>query len=160
FLWVSGVPALFALATVFVVVWLQWRRRMIGAGPPDPAELPAVGVHTFDRNQVIKGAAALLALLLLFLTSLPRGLGALMIAALLLGNGKITRRRMIGTVDWPLLLLVACLFAVTGTLNQAGIASKLLAFLDHHDLLPNGLVPLTIFSVVTSNAIGSLPAAM
>jgi Na+/H+ antiporter NhaD/arsenite permease-like protein len=117
-------------------------------------------VHPFDRNQVIKGAVALLALLLLFLTSLPRELGALMIAALLLANRKITSRRMIGTVDWPLLMLVACLFAITGTLNQAGIASKLLAFFDHHDLLPNGLVPLTIFSVVTSNAIGSLPAAM
>jgi Na+/H+ antiporter NhaD/arsenite permease-like protein len=160
FLWVSGVPALFALATVFVVVWLQWRRRMIGGEPSVPAELPAVDVHPFDRNQVIKGAVALLALLLLFLTSLPRELGALMIAALLLANRKITSRRMIGTVDWPLLMLVACLFAITGTLNQAGIASKLLAFLDHHDLLPNGLVPLTIFSLVTSNAIGSLPAAM
>ena len=160
FLWVSGVPALFALATVFTVVWLQWRRHMIAGEPVDPAELPAVDVHPFDRNQVIKGGLALLALLLLFLTSLPRELGALMIAALLLANRKITSRRMIGAVDWPLLMLVGCLFAITGTLNQAGIAAKLLAFFDHHDLLPNGLVPLTLFSVVTSNAIGSLPAAM
>ncbi|HTW54196.1 MAG TPA: SLC13 family permease [Stellaceae bacterium] len=160
FLWVSGVPALFSLGTVFAVVWLQWRRRMIAAEPAETAELPPVDVHPFDRNQAIKGGVALLALLLLFLTSLPRELGALMIAALLLANRKITSRRMIGTVDWPLLLLVGCLFAITGTLNQTGIASKLLVFFDHHDLLPNGLVPLTIFSVVTSNAIGSLPAAM
>jgi Na+/H+ antiporter NhaD/arsenite permease-like protein len=160
FLWVSGVPAVVSLVAVFAVVWLQWRRRMLAGDPADPAELPAVTSHPFDRNQVIKGAVALLALLLLFLTSLPREIGALMIAAVLLANRKITSRTMIAAVDWPLLLLVACLFAITGTLNQSGIAAKLLSFFEHHDLLPNGLVPLTLFSVVTSNAIGSLPAAM
>jgi Na+/H+ antiporter NhaD/arsenite permease-like protein len=161
FLAVCGVPALFSLATVFVVVWLLWRRRIILEGePPNPDDLPVVVSHPLDRNQVIKGAVALLALLLLFLTSLPRELGALMIAALLLANRKITSRRMIGAVDWPLLLLVSCLFAVTGALNQAGIASVVLAALDGHGLLPNGLVPLTAFSVFTSNAIGSLPGTM
>src|SRR3984957_16682915 len=160
FLRVSGIPAVFSLATVFAVVWLQWRGRIIAPEPAEPVELPAVVSHPFDRNQVIKGAVALAALLLLFLTSLPRELGALMIAALLLANRKITSRTMIATVDWPLLLLVACLFAITGTLNQAGIASKLLVFFDRHALLPNGLVPLTTFAVITSNTIGSLPSAM
>jgi Na+/H+ antiporter NhaD/arsenite permease-like protein len=160
FLAVCGVPALFALATVFAVVWLQWRRRIVAGEPADPGELPAVVSHPFDRNQVIKGAVALLALLLLFLTSLPRELGALGIAALLLANRKITSRTMIATVDWPLLLLVACLFAITGTLNQAGVASKLMYFLSRHGMLPNGLLPLTIFSIFTSNAIGSLPGTM
>ena len=91
---------------------------------------------------------------------MPREIGALFIAAVLLANRKITSRTMIAAVDWPLLLLVACLFAVTGALNQAGVAASLLEFLSSHDLLPNGLVPLTLFSVFTSNAIGSLPAAM
>ena len=155
------VPAMFALVTVFVVIWWQWRGRMDSDGDAaDPTELPVVTSHPFDRNQAIKGGIALLALLLLFLTSLPRELGALLIAALLLANRKITSRTMIAAVDWPLLLLTACLFAITGELNQSGVASSLLGFLSHHDLLPNGLVPLTIFSVVTSNAIGSLPAAM
>ncbi|HYM74149.1 MAG TPA: SLC13 family permease [Stellaceae bacterium] len=160
FLEVCGVPALFSLATVFVVVWLQWRGRIIASEPPDLTDLPAVVSHRLDRFQVIKGAVALAALLLLFLTSLPREIGALMIAALLLANRKITSRTMIATVDWPLLLLTACLFAVTGALNQAGVAGRLYGFLEEHALLPNGLVPLTLFSVFTSNAIGSLPAAM
>jgi Na+/H+ antiporter NhaD/arsenite permease-like protein len=160
FFLICVVPAVFALVAVFVVVWLQWRRRIVTSEPTDPSELPAIVSHPLDRNQVIKGGVALAALLALFLTPLPRELGALMIAAVLLANRKITSRTMIATVDWPLLLLVACLFAVTGTLNQAGIASKLFAFLSDHSLLPNGLVPLTLFSVVTSNAIGSLPAAM
>ena len=160
FINICGLPALFSLVTVFFVVWLQWRRRIFAGELPDPPDLPPVVSHPFDRNQVIKGAVALAALLLLFLTPLPREIGALFIAALLLANRKITSRTMIAAVDWPLLLLVACLFAVTGALNQAGIAAPLLAFLGAHNLLPNGLVPLTLFSVFTSNAIGSLPGTM
>src|SRR5262249_11400263 len=71
-----------------------------------------------------------------------------------------TSRTMIATVDWPLLLLVACLFAITGTLNQAGISGRLFGYLSDHQLLPNNLLLLVPFSVLTSNAIGSLPAAM
>jgi Na+/H+ antiporter NhaD/arsenite permease-like protein len=161
FIGICGVPALFSLVTVFVVVWLQWREHMMpdGEAASDPSGSPVVS-HPFDRNQTIKGAVALAGLLLLFLTPVPREIGALAIAALLLANRKITSRTMIAAVDWPLLLLVACLFAVTGSLNQAGIAARLGAFLDTHDLLPNSLVPLTLFSVVTSNTIGSLPGTM
>ena len=159
FIDICGVPALFSLATVFVVVWLQWRRRISAGGVSDPVGLPVVS-HPFDRNQTIKGAVALAALLVLFLTPLPRELGALAIAAVLLANRKITSRTMIAAVDWPLLLLVACLFAVTGALNQAGVAAPVFAFLGDHGLLPNGLVPLTLFSVLTCNAIGSLPGTM
>src|SRR5262249_35264507 len=155
-----GLPALFSLVTVFAVVWLQWRRRIYTGELPDPPDLPPVVSHPFDRNQVIKGAVALAALLVLFLTPLPRRVGALWIAALLLANRKITSRTMIAAVDWPLLLLVACLFAVTGALNPAGIAAGLQDFLGEHALLPNGLIPLTIYSVIGSNAIGSLPSSM
>src|SRR5207244_4449819 len=103
---------------------------------------------------------AVLALLILFSTPLPREIGALIIAALLLANRKITSRTMIAAVDWPLLLLVSCLFAITGQLNDAGIAAKALAFLDDHQLLPNNLILLLPFAGVTSNLIGSVPTAM
>src|SRR5436305_7025987 len=53
FLAINGVPALFALFVVFAVVWLQWRRRIRGAAPPDSAELPPVTAHPIDRNQMI-----------------------------------------------------------------------------------------------------------
>src|ERR1700733_4452006 len=36
FLAVCAVPALFSLVTVFAVVWLQWRSRMIAGEPLDP----------------------------------------------------------------------------------------------------------------------------
>jgi Na+/H+ antiporter NhaD/arsenite permease-like protein len=67
---------------------------------------------------------------------------------------------MIAAVDWPLLLLVACLFAVTSQLNDAGIAAKVMAFLDNHGFSPNNLALLVPFSLITSNLIGSVPSAM
>jgi Na+/H+ antiporter NhaD/arsenite permease-like protein len=167
FLAACGVPALFALVVVFVVVWLHWRRRLrvpageaeaVGeTGAPAP---PPVAAHPLDRFQTIKAALAVLALLILFATPMPREIGALVIAALLLANRRITSRTMIATVDWPLLLLVACLFAITGQLNDTGVAAKVLAFLEGSGLLPNSLALLLPFSLVTANAIGSVPSAM
>jgi Na+/H+ antiporter NhaD/arsenite permease-like protein len=123
-------------------------------------DAPAITVHSLDRNQTIKGAVALLALLVLFTTPLPREIGALIIAALLLASRKITSRRMIAAVDWPLLLLVACLFGITGALNQSGFAAQLLEFLTDHGLLPDSLLLLTPYTVLASNTIGGVPAAM
>ncbi len=161
FLAACGVPALFTLIVVFAVLWLQWHRRIRETAiPADPIAVAAVTEHVLDRNQTIKGGVAVLALLILFATPLPREIGALVIAALLLANRKITSRTMIAAVDWPLLLLVSCLFAITGQLNDAGIAANVLAFLDDHQLLPNNLLVLLPFAGVTSNAIGSVPTAM
>jgi Na+/H+ antiporter NhaD/arsenite permease-like protein len=160
FLAICAVPAMFTLIVVFLVVWLQWRTRIsqtVLAATLDP--LP-VTVHPLDRNQTIKGAVAVLLLLVLFATPLPRETGALIIAALLLASRKITSRTMIAAVDWPLLLLVACLFGITGALNQSGIAAKILDFLTAHGLLPNSLVLLTPYSLVASDTIGGVPAAM
>jgi Na+/H+ antiporter NhaD/arsenite permease-like protein len=160
FLVTCAVPALFALLVVFVVVWVQWRRRMRERELPPEDEAPFVTAHPLDRIQTLKGVAAVVVLLILFATPLPREIGALIIAALLLANRKITSRTMIANVDWPLLLLVSCLFAITGQLNDAGIAAKVLAFLDQHRLLPDNLMLLLPLSVISSNAIGSLPSSM
>jgi Na+/H+ antiporter NhaD/arsenite permease-like protein len=155
-----GVPAVVSLAVVFAIVWLQWRRRISAAWLEPPREAPPIVQHPFDRNQTIKGAIALTALLALFTTSLPREIGALIIAALLLANRKITSRTMIAAVDWPLLLLVSCLFALTGSLNHSGLAAEFLEFLTRHGLMPGNLLLLTGFSVAGANAIGSVPASM
>jgi Na+/H+ antiporter NhaD/arsenite permease-like protein len=160
FLGVCAVPALFGLVTVFAVVWLQWHNRITQTVLAAALDPPAIAAHPLDRNQTLKGAVALLALFVLFATPLSREIGALIIAALLLANRKITSRTMIAAVDWPLLLLVSCLFALTGALNHSGIAARILDVMANHRLLPGSLVLLTPFSVLASNAIGGVPAAM
>jgi len=160
FLAICAVPAIFTLIVVFLVVWLQWRTRISQTLLAATLDAPPITAHPLDRYQTMKGVVALLMLLLLFATPLPREIGALIIAALLLASRKITSRTMIAAVDWPLLLLVACLFAITGALNRAGIAAEIVDFLTAHGLLPNSLVLLTPYSLVASNTIGGVPAAM
>ena len=160
FLTIGAVPAIFTLVVVFFVVWLQWQSRVTRATQDDKTEASPIPVHPLDRNQTIKGAVALLALLVLFATPLPRETGALIIAALLLASRKITSRRMIAAVDWPLLLLVACLFGITGALNHVGIAAQIFDFLTEHGLLPGSLLLLTPYSLLASNTIGGVPGAM
>jgi Na+/H+ antiporter NhaD/arsenite permease-like protein len=160
FLAICAVPAMFTLIVVFVVVWLQWRTRISQTVLAATLDAPPITVHPLDRNQTIKGAVAVVVLLVLFATPLPRETGALIIAALLLASRKITSRTMIAAVDWPLLLLVACLFGITGALNQSGVAAQILDFLTEHGLLPNSLVLLTPYSLLASNTIGGVPAAM
>ena len=160
FLATCAVPAMFTLTVVFLVVWLQWRTRIRQTVLAATLDAPPITLHPLDRNQTIKGAVAVLVLLVLFATPLPRETGALIIAALLLASRKITSRTMIAAVDWPLLLLVACLFGITGALNQSGVAARILDFLTEHGLLPNSLVLLTPYSLFASNTIGGAPAAL
>ena len=160
FLAICAVPAIFTLIVVFLVVWLQWRTRISQTVPAATLDAPPITLHPLDRNQTIKGAVAVLVLLVLFATPLPRETGALIIAALLLASRKITSRTMIAAVDWPLLLLVACLFGITGALNQSGVAAQILEFLTDHGLLPNSLVLLTPYSLFASNTIGGVPATL
>ena len=94
FLAICAVPALFSLVVILPSSGCSGRRA--SAGPcsrrRDP---PQVTLHPLDPNPTIKGAVAMLALLVLFTMPLPRETGALIIAALLLANRKIISRTMI-----------------------------------------------------------------
>jgi Na+/H+ antiporter NhaD/arsenite permease-like protein len=129
---------------IFAVIWLQWHARIARTVLAATLDPPLVTLHPLDRSQTIKAAVAMLALLVLFTTPPPREIGALIIAA----------------ADWSLLLLVSCLFAITGALNHSGVAAELLEFLTNHGLLPDSLALLTPFSVLMSYAIGGVPTAM
>ena len=159
FLGACGVPAIVALVAVFGVVWFQWRRRMenIEVLPPN---LPEVPIHPHDRIQSLKGVVAVVALLICFMTPFRPESGALLIAALLLASRKVTSRAMIAAVDWPLILLFACLFAVTGALRDTGIPYQAIATLRNHGVMPDNLTLLTPLTLLMSNTIGNVPSVI
>ncbi len=160
FLVACGVPALVALVIVFAVIWVVWHDRMTGSVMAATGDIALVASHPPDRNQTIKGVIATLALLALFTTSLPREIGALVIAALLLANRKFTSRTMIAAVDWPLLLLFACLFGVTGALADTGIPWAGISQLQEWGLMPDSLLILTPLTLLMSNTIGNVPSVI
>jgi Na+/H+ antiporter NhaD/arsenite permease-like protein len=153
-----GVPALVALVIVFAVVGFLWRGRLVQApgGFQDPSP-PPVPLRRYETNQTRKGLIALAALLVLLCTGLPRDVFSLPIAALLVINRKFTSRTMIAAVDWPMLLLVTCLFGVTGALGNTLGAAWLIDGLQDIHLLPDSLIVLAPLSLAMSCTIGNMP---
>jgi len=159
FLAACGVPALLSLGIVFGVIWFLWRDRMENSEVL-PSDLPETPIHPHDRVQTIKGLVAVLVLVLSFATPLPHETGALLIAALLLLTRRFTSRTMIAAVDWPLLLLIACLFAVTGALHDSGISWKINSAFADFGIAPDNLTVLTPLTLLMSNTIGNVPAVI
>lgn len=156
FLLVCGLPGLLSLGVVWAVVRRVWRAEL--AAPPIPVE--AVPLPQADAWQTAKGAVAVVALLALFATDLPREVGALTVAALLLLSRRLASRDMIGAVDWHLLVLFACLFVVTDAFSGTAMAGRLVEVLAEAQLLPDRVSVLAPMMVVASNTIGNVPATM
>jgi Na+/H+ antiporter NhaD/arsenite permease-like protein len=127
---------------------------------PTVPNFPLPPRHRQDRNQTIKGLIATVALLALFMTPIQHEIGALIIAAILLLTRKFTSRTIIAAVDWPLLLLVACLFGITGALADTGIPWTGISQLQEWGLLPDSLLILTPLTLLMSNTIGNVPSVI
>jgi Na+/H+ antiporter NhaD/arsenite permease-like protein len=153
-----GIPALVALVIVFAVVALLWRGKLaLGPGSFQDTPLPPVPVRRHEPDQTNKGLVALGALLVLFCTGLAKDVFSLSIAALLLINRKFTSRTMIAAVDWPMLLLVACLFGVTGALGNTLFSAWLIDALQDAHMLPDSMIVLAPLTLIMSCTIGNMP---
>ena len=153
FLSACGLPALLALVIAYGAVALVWRKELArNAGSADVSELPPL-----DRWQLAKASLGTLALILLFATPLPRETGALVIAAVLLLSRRMHSRDAVGAVDWPLLLLFACLFVVTHAFAESGLAQEAIASLEAGGLLPDTLAVMAPVALLASNSIGNVP---
>jgi Na+/H+ antiporter NhaD/arsenite permease-like protein len=155
FLAVCGLPAALALVVVYAVVARVFRREL--AVRPGACELvlPAI-----DHYQVGKGAFAAAVLVLLFVSPLPRSLGALGIAALLLVSRRFATREIMAQVDWHLLLLFTCLFVINDAFRATGLSADAMAWLGAHGMLPDRLGVLAPLTLAASNTIGNVPAVI
>ena len=153
FLGACGVPALLALAITYGAVAIVWRKEL--ARQPDLGNLP--DLPPLDRWQLVKASLATAALILLFATPLPRETGALVIAAVLLLSRRMHSREVVGAVDWPLLLLFACLFVITHAFAGTGLAREAIASLEAAGLLPGSVAVMAPLALLASNSIGNVP---
>ena len=152
YLLVALPPVLLSLAAVYGVVLLTWRGSLSALVTPASAARPAV-----DRYQLGKGILAVMVLIGLFLTPLPRELSALAVAGFLLLSRKLSSREMIGAADWHLLLLFVCLFGVTAAFAKTGLAQYGLQSLAAYGLVPERLTVMTPLMLAASNSIGNVP---
>jgi Na+/H+ antiporter NhaD/arsenite permease-like protein len=145
-------------ATYFAILW-TWPLKTSGEPAPRAAATPEPAPR-IDRAQMTKGLLAVAALVVLFLTPLPREHSALAVAGLLLLSRRLSSRDMIGAVDWHLLLLFACLFGITAAFASTGLSQDGLAWLAARGLLPERLSVLAPLTLISSNTIGNVPAVI
>lgn len=148
-------PTLACLVITFLAILATWR-----LAPADGTVANGVPEPQIDRFQMAKGLGAVVLLIGLFLTPLPRELSALAVAGLLLMSRRLSSHTMIGAVDWQLLLLFVCLFGVTAAFAKTGLSQEGLAFLASHGLLPDRLSVLAPLTLAASNTIGNVPTVI
>ena len=156
FLAACAVPSALSLVVVYYCIAWIWKPQLESTPQPMAAHPPPEG----HRWQAVKGGIALAILALLFAAPLPREVGAMVIAALLLTSRRMSSREMIGLVDWHLLLLFACLFVVTGAFADTDMARHWVNWLAEHGWFPDSLKAMLPVALVASNSIGNVPAVM
>jgi len=152
----GGVPAVLGL----VLLWLCLRkaagRALVGNIPA-----PAVDAPAFNPWQAVKGLAILLALVGAFLFApWPREVLALAAGGIILLSRRMHSRRMLGLVDWQLLVLFIGLFVVNHALAAGSHVARALAGLDAAGIDVTRPAWLFATTAVLSNLVSNVPAVM
>lgn len=157
-------PVLMSLAVLWV--WLVWGPQARVASLPKAALAP-VGVvelraePPLDTWQSIKGLVVAAALLLVFLfTDWPREVAALVGAGVLLLSRRFHSSRVMGLVDWDVLVLFMGLFVVNHAFESTGLAAQAVAWLGAQGVHLTDPGPLFVAGVGLSNLLSNVPAVM
>jgi Na+/H+ antiporter NhaD/arsenite permease-like protein len=148
-----------------LVTWALIVRQPLGQ-PADPGESASAGAErqapvVLDAWQTTKGLAIASAIVLCFLfTSLPRPVVALTGAGILLMSRKLHSRKMLGLVDWELLVLFMGLFVVNHALQATGLPARVMADLAAAGVPLQHPGPLFGATFVLSNVVSNVPAVM
>jgi Na+/H+ antiporter NhaD/arsenite permease-like protein len=156
----AALPVLLGLAATWgILVWQQQGRWLTVLEEPPPerrqVQLP------YDRWQTCKGLGVAGALIGVFLfTDVPREVAALAGAGLLLMSRRLQSHKMLGLVDWSLLVLFIGLFVVNHALAQTGLTARALDWLADAGVPLTGTGPLFIATLELSNVVSNVPAEM
>jgi Na+/H+ antiporter NhaD/arsenite permease-like protein len=145
--------ALIGLVAVHLVVLTVWRNQLRTTGH----SAAALTDCDLDRPALIKGTLAVVLLLGLYMTDLPRWQTTLLVAGLLLISRRLSTREMLASVDWHLLVLFASLFVVTGALSSSGLTAQLADFLAADGRSLEDPLVLGAASLIGSNTVGNVP---
>jgi Na+/H+ antiporter NhaD/arsenite permease-like protein len=154
------VPVLVGLAAAWGLIVWQARGQWASAGSNIPLERRDEHA-TFDRWQTAKGLAVAVALIAVFLfTSWPREVAALIGAGILMMSRRLHSNKMLGLVDWELLILFIGLFVVNHAFANTGLSARAIAALAEAGLPLAEPAPLFAISFVLSNVVSNVPAVM
>jgi Na+/H+ antiporter NhaD/arsenite permease-like protein len=161
----AAVPVLLGLAATWAVIVRHMRGRWdcpAGVGRAEAgAERREDGYARFDRWQTAKGLTVAAVLVTVFLAgSWPRELAALAGAGVLLLSRKLHSRKMLGLIDWELLVLFIGLFVVNHAFAKTGLTAQAVQTLAGTGLDLQQPGPLFAVTFLLSNLVSNVPAVM
>jgi Na+/H+ antiporter NhaD/arsenite permease-like protein len=156
------VPVAVGLAITWAIIAWQargrWAGALAGAARSERREPEAAGL---DRWQTAKGLTVAAVLVVIFLfTSWPREVAALTGAGILMMSRRLHSNKMLGLVDWELLILFIGLFVVNHALERTGVSAEAVRSLAGAGLPLAEPAPLFGTTFVLSNVVSNVPAVM
>jgi Na+/H+ antiporter NhaD/arsenite permease-like protein len=157
FFWCSP-PSLLALFASYLIIFWIYRKKIYD---PDNIYIKRKQPRQpFNKWQTSKGIFAVLILITLFFSSIPREFSAIGIAGVLLCSRKMKTRDIMGLVDWHLITLFCALFVIIHGVSQSDYPNMVMNRLSNMGMDLHNLPVLSGVSVILSNLFSNVPAAM
>ncbi len=157
FFWCSP-PSLLALFASYLIILWKYRQKIY-----DPNNIYIERKQPrqpFNKWQTSKGIFAILMLITLFFSSIPREISAIGIAGVLLCSRKMKTRDIMGLVDWHLITLFCALFVIIHGVSQSNYPDIVMNRLSNIGMDLHNLPVLSGVSVILSNFFSNVPATM
>ena len=160
YLAVAIAPVLLGLAATWGLIAWQAKRQWHAVAPASAPERRE-DEPTLDRWQTAKGLVVVAVLLAIFLfTDWPREVAALTAAGMLLMSRRFHSTKMLGLVDWELLILFIGLFVVNHALERTGVTRQAFQALAESGLPMRDPGVLFAATFLLSNLVSNVPAVM
>jgi Na+/H+ antiporter NhaD/arsenite permease-like protein len=149
-----GPVALVGLAIDAVVIFVVFRKELLGTAPA----VPAPTIRSVHRALMTKSLVVAILVLAGFLAGFEPALVSACGAAILLVTRRVKPERIYNQIDWGLLVLFVGLFIVIHGVEQAGLDRKFFSLLQPIGV--STVAGLSIVSAVLSNIVSNVPAVM
>ena len=155
-----AVPVILSMAAAYGIVYKIGKKSFFLAVASDVAEKLPEDTTEFNAWRVIKGTGILGIIVILFFTPLPRYLVTLTGAGILLCSHRLASKKVLGGVDWQLLILFMSLFIVVGAFDETGFTGHVVNWLKSYGLDMANPYALSLTTGVLSNLINNSAAVM
>jgi len=160
----AAVPVTLGLAVIWALI--AWRTRGAWSLAAEEAATAALPPHVeppppIDRWQTGKGLGVAAVVFVLFLAApYPREVVALTAAGVLMMSRRLHSHKMLGLVDWQLLVLFVGLFVVNHALDKTGLTQEAVAEMASMGFDMHQPGALFVSAFVLSNIVSNVPAVM
>jgi len=151
-------PVLVSLCAAFGIVW--WMSKSGLQLPTAVIPKGVIHTHHYNRSHTTKGLVLLGIAVALFFTPIPKEIIALAVAGIHLASRTFRSEDLLDEVDWQVLVLFMCLFAVTGAFQSTGYGDLCATWLANAGFDLQKSTNLTIAAAALSNLINNSAAVM